>query len=178
MTGHPASDAVDEFTGRLWTEAVGPAAYEGAGEKYQTALLEQYKLYVEMTDRVSARRALANTFFLTLNSTVFTAVGVFWTTRPTGSVAWLALPLVVLTGQCAAWFWLLSSYRALNQAKYRVIGELEQRLPASPYWRAEWHAEGRVQRRRRQTSLTAVEQVMPVLFAVTYVLAFILVLNA
>lgn len=32
-------------------------------EKYQSAILEQYRLYVEMADRTSARRVLANIFF-------------------------------------------------------------------------------------------------------------------
>jgi hypothetical protein len=36
----------------------------------RTIVLEQYKLYVEMADRLSARRALANTFFLTVNTAV------------------------------------------------------------------------------------------------------------
>jgi len=33
-------------------------------------VMDQYKLYVEMADRVSARRSLANTFFLTLNTAI------------------------------------------------------------------------------------------------------------
>src|SRR4051794_16616642 len=62
---------------RLWNNAVGPANYAGAAEKYQAAILDQYKIYVEMADRVSQRRGLTNTFFLTLNSAVFTVIGVF-----------------------------------------------------------------------------------------------------
>ena len=37
-------------------------------DKLPDGLLEQYKIYVEMADRISARRGLANTFFLTLNT--------------------------------------------------------------------------------------------------------------
>ena len=50
-----------------WNNETTPAQYAGESEKYQAAVLEQYKLYVEMADRVSARRGLANTFLLTLN---------------------------------------------------------------------------------------------------------------
>jgi hypothetical protein len=48
---------------RLWNQSVSAACYEGAKEKYQAAILEQYKLYVEMADRISQRRGLTNTFF-------------------------------------------------------------------------------------------------------------------
>ena len=38
-------------------------------------LLEQYKICVEMADRISARRNLANVFFLTLHTAIFAAIG-------------------------------------------------------------------------------------------------------
>jgi drug/metabolite transporter (DMT)-like permease len=106
-------------------------------------LLQQYGIYVEMADRISGRRMLANTFFLTLNTAVFTVFGVLWETKPSGSFAWLTFPLVALLIQCGSWYWILRSYRQLNSAKYTVIGALEERLPASPYWRAEWKVLGR-----------------------------------
>ena len=49
---------------------------------------------------------------------------------------------VALLVQCGAWFLLVRSYRQLNSAKYIVIGVLEERLPGSPYWNAEWKALG------------------------------------
>ena len=33
-------------------------------------MFEQYKLYVDMSDKISSRRLTANTFFLTLNSAI------------------------------------------------------------------------------------------------------------
>jgi len=39
---------------------VPPECY---GNGYDAALLDQYKIYVEMADRVSARRMLVNSFF-------------------------------------------------------------------------------------------------------------------
>lgn len=164
--------------GTLWTDAVGPSTYEGSGEKYQAAILDQYKLYVEMADRISARRALANTFFLTLNSAIFTSVGVFWSVRPTGPAGWLALPFVALMVQCAAWFWLLRSYRELNKVKYRVIGDLEERLPASPFWRAEWKEGWPTRRILRNAPLSAVEQILPVFFIVLYATGLLIVLTS
>jgi hypothetical protein len=48
---------------RLWNPQVNPTSYKGPAEKYESAILEQYKLYVEMADRISNRRGLTNTFF-------------------------------------------------------------------------------------------------------------------
>src|SRR5438874_1382054 len=132
----------DDLRTRLWNTGLSPADYGEAGDRYQNAILEQYKIYVEMADRISARRALANTFFLTLNTSVFTLLGVLLSTRATHTTGLLIFPLLALLGECAAWFYLVRSYRQLNTAKYQVIGALEERLPASPYWRAEWTALG------------------------------------
>jgi hypothetical protein len=166
----------DEFIGvrdRLWNAAVNAECYEGSSEKYQAAILEQYKIYVEMADRISARRGLTNTFFLTLNSAIFTIVGVFWTKPPTGSAWLLVFPLIIALGQCTAWWWLVRSYRLLNSAKYQVIGALEERLPAHLYWHAEWKALGEGRDRRKYLPLTHLEQWIPVLFGVVYVAGFI-----
>lgn len=86
----------------LWNDDVDSHRYEGAGERYQPAILEQYKLYVEMADRVSSRRGLTN-FFLTLNTLVFTIIGAFIQERPEFSAWLLALPLAIALGQCAGW---------------------------------------------------------------------------
>jgi len=162
----------DEVRPTLWT-TVTADAYFAAGEKYQAAILEQYKIYVEMADRISARRGLTNTFFLTFNTLIFTTAGVFWLDRPTASTWFLIFPTVVLLAQCAAWYWLLRSYRQLNSAKYAVVGALEERLPASPYWSAEWTALGKGKDRSRYWPLTHLELWIPVLFGVAYLAAFI-----
>lgn len=163
----------DEDRANLWNPDVDAATYSEAGEKYQAAVLEQYKLYVEMADRISARRAAANTFFLTLNTAVFTVFGTFWAAKPESAPWWLTLPLVALLVECAAWFYLVRSYRQLNSAKYEVIGRLEERLPASPYWKAEWAALGHGRDRSRYWPLTHLEQWVPVLFAGVYVAGFV-----
>jgi hypothetical protein len=159
---------------RLWNATVGPKCYEGAGEKYQAAVLEQYKLYVEMADRISNRRGLTNTFFLTLNTTIITVIGLFWEERPGASPLILALPLMIALGQCAAWWWAVRSYRQLNAAKFMVIGALEERLPASAYRRAEWAALGEGKDWHKYLPLTHLEQWIPILFALVYLLGFIL----
>jgi hypothetical protein len=162
---------------RLWNTDVSAKSYESGAEKYQAAVMEQWKLCVEMADRVSSRRGLTNTFFLTLNTAIFTVIGVVGKAHPDVSSWILALPLAILLGECTAWWWLVRSYRLLNGAKYEVIGVLEERLPASPFWRAEWTALGEGKDWRKYLPLSHLEQWIPVLFGLVYVVGFIVVLT-
>jgi hypothetical protein len=168
-TGSPS---LENIRNALWNEPItGPGAEV---PEISVALLEQYKLYVEMADRVSARRGSANTFFLTLNTTAVTAIGLLWSGRLPESKWILAFLFIGLMIQCMAWFWLLRSYRQLNSAKYAVVGALEERLPASPYWSAEWMALGEGKDPARYWPLSHLEQLIPSLFAITYLFGFIL----
>jgi hypothetical protein len=163
----------DELRARLWNEMATSSLYGGDAKAYQAAVLAQYELYVEMADRISQRRGLANAFFLTLNTAIFALVGVFWKNRPDADAWWLVFPLVAVLAQCFAWFYIVRSYRLLNTAKYEVIGVLEERLPASPYWRAEWSALGEGKDWRKYWPLTHIEQWIPLLFGTVYLAGFV-----
>lgn len=160
---------IEEVRSKLWNATVGPPG----DDKERATILEQYKLYVEMADRISARRSLTNTFFLTLNTAIFAAIGASWKDRLTFPSWLIVFPLLALLVQCGAWFFLVRSYRQLNSAKYIVIGALEERLPASPYWKAEWKALGEGKDKAKYWPLTHLEQWVPVIFAATYIAAFI-----
>lgn len=163
-----SAPSADELVQPLWGEHEAP---DDQGVAFQ-----QYKLYVELADRVSARRALANTFFLTLNTAIFTAIGVFWENPPSAS-PWVAIaPVLVLVLQCWVWFIIIRSYRQLNAAKWAVVGAFETRLPTSPWWSAEWVALGEGEDPSRYTPLTHVEQWIPILFALAYVGGFVAIL--
>jgi hypothetical protein len=133
-------------------------------------------MYAEMADRVSARRSLTNTFFLTLNTAIFAGIGALLKDPRQVSAWFLVFPLVALLVQCFAWYFLVRSYRQLNSAKYTVIGALEERLPASPYWSAEWKALGEGKDKSKYWPLSHLEQWVPALFAATYVATFIAVI--
>lgn len=166
-SGTPAT--AEEAGESLWND---PQA-DPADPADTATILEQYKLYVEMADRVSARRGLTNTFFLSLNTALLTAIGVVWAHHPSKARWGVVIPLVVLLGECITWFSLVRSYRQLNSAKYAVVGALERRLPASPYWSAEWKALGEGRDRARYWPITHLEQAVPLLFAAAYVAGFI-----
>jgi hypothetical protein len=170
------NDDDSELSRRLFNNPPPKNAPADATITYDAALLEQYKLYVEMADRISARRGLTNSFFLTINTGI---VGLIAALHgfPTGPTAWwVTIPLVVILGQCYAWFYIVRSYRQLNGAKYRVVGALEEQLPASPFWRAEWWALGEGKNRALYWPLSHIEQWVPVLFAFTYLVGYLAIL--
>jgi hypothetical protein len=153
----------------LWNQNISAENYP-TREQYQEHLFEQYKIFVEMTDRISARRNLANTFFLTLHTLLISAVGFLYEKGPKLTNKWLNIfPLVAVLALCYAWWRLLRAYRQLNTAKFKVIGEYEKRLPASPYWNAEWRVLGEGKDPKLYKQLTDIENWVPVLFACIYI---------
>lgn len=73
-------------------------------------------------------------------------------------------------GLCLAWFWLVRSYRQLNSGKFAVIGALEKRLPASPWWNGEWKAlRGEERDKSTYWALTHLEIWVPLLFGFAYI---------
>ncbi len=162
------------------------------------AVLDLYKLAVEMADRTSARRAAANTFFVTLHSGLALVVGVIGAVRPStaqefdrltyGTLAAVGLTLSL------TWWLLLRYYRRLNGAKFDVINNIETLLAVQIYsdeWKIlhpdEPQPKGKASRRekfaawirhKQHREASLVEQVVPVVFAAIYVVLGARVLGA
>ncbi|MFF1874463.1 hypothetical protein [Kitasatospora herbaricolor] len=135
-------------------------------------LLELYKIAVEMADRVSARRGTANAFFLSVQTALVTVVGL-GVPRLEES-AWWAAPAVTMAGLTlsVAWWFQLRSYRDLNTAKFKVINELENRLPVKIF-SDEWNylKESPIPAgRKRYAELGSSERLVPWVFAGVYLL--------
>ena len=144
----------------------GTTARDTSAEALPDSYLDLYKLAVEMADRVSARKATANTFFLTINTALFTFLG-------TRDFPWYGDAAgFVLAG---AWWLLLMSYRTLNREKFRVIVEVEKRLPVKMY-SDEWDVLGQQVKLwrhphrwlRSYREIGAVERFVPLLFAASF----------
>lgn len=139
-----------------------------AQEKYQAHLLDQYKLYVEMADRVSSRRQSANSYFLSVNSAILAFVG-YVTTKDSSGYLWLlGIAGMVLS---FLWFSIITSYRDLNTAKFRIIHQIEQRLPLSLY-DAEWNAMGRGKNPALYRPLSHIERIVPWVFLLLHLYVF------
>ncbi len=153
-------------TSDLYSELVRDG--EKYGSKFQDHLLEQYKLYVEMADKISSRRASANEFFLTINTLLLSGLSLTSGLRPTGTN--LVLPIFAAIAGisfCVVWIQTVRTYRTLNGVKFDLIGKVESRLPATMY-ATEW----RVLSARGDTghyrALSDVEKWVPVVFMLLY----------
>lgn len=60
---------------KLFTGFSPEHPYPSKQDDYQAHLLEQYKLYVGMADKISERRQSANSYFLSLNTALLGFVG-------------------------------------------------------------------------------------------------------
>lgn len=167
---------ISELKENLFNDAISSADYPDT--LHQRHLFEQYKICVEMADRISQRRNLANTLLLTLNTGVMASLAAFAekSELDAGGLAILLVALAGLIVSCLAWRTLIRSYRQLNTAKYKVIGALESKLPASPYYSAEWAALGFGKNKALYTPLSAVESKLPTILAVAYLLIIVFVL--
>ena len=136
---------------------------------YNVVLMEQYKLYVELADRVSERRGVTNSFFLLVNSAAVVILGSLGIAFDPASPWLLVFPTVILISICGAWFYVVKSYGQLSSGKWRVVGVMEERLPASPWWRAEWQALGEGKDPSLYWPITRIERWVPLVFIVLYI---------
>lgn len=150
------------------------ASEDGYGDLYRQHLFDQYRLVVEMADRLSARRMQANTFFLAVNTGLLTVLANLVKDGIISGIAG-ALPLIAVLVLCYGWWRIVGSYRQLSSGKHAVILEIETLLPAAPY-AAEWAVLGEGRDPRRYLPLTRVETWVPRLFALLYLLLLLAVL--
>jgi hypothetical protein len=145
---------------KLFTNFTPEHPYPSKLDDYQAHLLEQYKLYVGMADKISERRQSANSYFLSLNTALLGFVG-YITLNNCNEFMWL----MGVAGCTLSYFWyrLIRSYRDLNTAKFLVVHKIEKKLPLNPY-DAEWEAMGRGENSKLYKPITHIEIGVPWVF--------------
>lgn len=145
--------------------------YQGA---FEADLLEQYKLYVQSAENVSARRLASGRYLLAVNA----ALVALYAFQAQGSgPVWLTLLLPILGIPVSLlWHRIIRSHRDLNKIKFGIIHELEEQLPAALYareWELAEHGRGSSYR-----SVTSIERWIPLVFlALHLLLLFLLAAN-
>lgn len=144
------------------------------GERYFDHILEIYKLYVEMADRISSRRQTANSFFLTINSAIVTLVGYVNLASSQDSADFLFYALVAIAGMILSYLWyrLVLSYKQINSGKFKVIHAIEAMLPLRPY-DAEWTALGEGKNPDLYKPFTHIETLVPWVFFAIHAFVFL-----
>ena len=143
---------------------------EEYGSDYQAHLLEQYKLYVEMADRISSRRQSTNSFFVSINTAIIALLSYTNIEYTNGSSFYFLVPLAGV-GLCFMWYKLLCSYKNLNAAKFEVIHEMEAKLPIAPY-DSEWKKVENGSNSKLYLPFTHIEFYIPWVFFIIYAFLF------
>jgi hypothetical protein len=137
-----------------WGESELPA------DKRQTAF-EQYKLFLDLTDRLSQRRQTASSFFVTVTTAV---AGILGYARSDRTYIIVSVTGLIL---CALWWRIIRSYRDLTRARFEIIYAMETLLPLKPYT-AEWDFVGRGVNSKFYRPVSGIEAYVPLLFFVLF----------
>ncbi len=135
----------------------------------QKVILEQYKIFVEMSDRVSTKRGQANMFYISLLSGIIIATSaiiekkLFADFSTAINISTSVLGIII----CFIWRRTIISFRALNTAKFKVIHEMESHLPFACYDK-EWEYLNKG-KQNKYTQLTASEVYIPLLLTLPFI---------
>lgn len=136
---------------------------------------EQYKMFVETSEKLVARRQTANRFFFSANALTISAmgVGISLIDGDNDRIGLIAPGIFVLSVVgillCVAWGQLVNSFAQLNAGKFKVIHEIEKMLPIALFT-AEWYVLGEGEDAKKYKSSTDTEKVVPMVFMGLYVL--------
>lgn len=126
-------------------------------------LLEIYRIYVQTAENTSERRLKSNLFYLTLCSTLITASVTISEFEISGNLG----IIISLLGIVFALIWLsnIKTYKQLNSAKFKVIHQLEEKLPAQCF-KDEWA----IIKSDRYIGLSRIESYVPFAFIIAFLI--------
>lgn len=139
------------------------------GSQYKQHLLEQYKIYVEMADRISQRRISTNTFYITVTSLILTTYGVL------KSLSFAANVCILIAGMLLSfsWYKVINSYKQLNSVKWHLVHEIEEQLPICPY-KYEWIKAGEGKDKKKYSPISHLEKNLPIIFGMIFLIILII----
>ena len=137
--------------------------YKGNKEEH---LLRQYELFVKSSENISSKRMTTNNFYLGANTALFAVAGYLSILSKSFVVIILSFIGILL---CLSWVSNLASYKRLNSAKFRVIHDLEEHLPARVFTKEDEYLNSHY-------TLTKLEKYIPYLFILLYGIILVLFL--
>jgi hypothetical protein len=140
---------------------------------HKDLLLEQYKMYVEMHDRISARRNQVNSFFISLLSGLLAIFSI--ASNQDQMVKFPLIGLVVgFLGSilCILWNFNIRAYRRLVERKIQIILEMEEFLPFYCY-NKESHLREQDLTEKTYLRPTSIEQCVSFIFGIVYIVLMI-----
>ncbi len=165
-------DIIKHLFSKFRTE--GLSGYKKIPEKDIPIILEQYKLYAELTDRMGERRQTVNSFFLSINSALiaFLSISSILSTSQSSKILNYIIPLAGAL-LSFTWYMFIKSYRILASSKFQVLLEIEKMLPISPY-HTEWEILEKGEKSSNYLQFTLIESIVPWAFFIIYCIIIII----
>jgi hypothetical protein len=148
------------------------------GQEYKSHLFLQYQFYVEGSEKISDRRQAANNYFITINTVLISFLGILLQTDRFKNTIWVNI-FISLIGIiiCVIFWFLLRAYKQLNTGKFKVIHEIEQKLPLALY-DYEWHVLKEGKDKKVYYPFSHVEMIIPWIFGTIYLILAIVFLTS
>jgi len=136
-------------------------------------LLEQYKAYMEDLGNIGERQSGSRRFYLSVMSALLVFLSASGKGKVLGEISGEFRIVICIAALCicALWFLHMLSFRALFDAKFKVLREMEgEGLPFHIY-KKEWNA---LKGDKRYKFFTGFDATVPILFALIYISIFVL----
>ena len=135
----------------------------------QNQQLEIYKLHAELADRVSQRREGANRLYVSLQVGLVVFLAALLRFGFGDLSERLVLCTIGILGALLSisWIFVIRSYGQLNDEKFRVLRNLEEKLPFQ-FFTPEWDPLSEGKKSNRYLKLTYVEVSLPVIYLLLF----------
>ena len=149
------------------------------GGSYRHDLLEQYKMYVELTDRINERLQRFYYSFLTINGAIVGGIGYFQIhNNPELNGAFVLMLLAIISYLalffCCAWAISIRTHRDLYERRLKIIESIEEKLPLSLlYAELKLLETGKDPRSQLHVAQARVEAYTIILFLIIYFISFL-----
>ncbi|PWI28922.1 hypothetical protein DI383_14280 [Flavobacteriaceae bacterium LYZ1037] len=143
-------------------------------DSYYENMIEQYKSYVESSQKISEARINLNKFCQTILTPIIGIIGYLIKDNLSNKFQHLII-LICLASIiiCVYWIFSLENYRKLNSAKFGVIHKMETFLPFNSY-SYEWELLGKGNDTDKYFKASNLEKIIPYLFVILFVVILIL----
>lgn len=126
----------------------------------ESKILVQWQTCVEMANSVSQRRDTMNNLFVSLNIAIIAATSIMWDIKS----------IIIFVGgiaTCLVWRKFINNFKLLNDAKFKIILEIESKLPEQPF-ADEWEY---LKGMKSYRNGTKIENILPITFSIIYIIA-------
>lgn len=186
---HPALTGIDRFTKKENTIGKEAKSVEDVIERVRryedgdyplfnfphsdidrSEVMEQYKTFLETSERLVERRQTVNNFYLSANTALCTIMAAAFSALEGVTAKLLICFFLSITGIILSISWrsILDAYGILNSSKMKVISIIERNLPLSLY-DTEWAVMSDNLNSKRYVSFTDSEKKTPMIFVMVYI---------